>query len=223
MPSSAVDFRFGEAVELLRYGKFRLLAFQTQILASEALIIEPPYPYFAVQPAAEFIFAAKYDYINLAYFYDWGETSRWNTPSVYYEIHHFGNPFKSVDLIQTPEYQEGYYRGNHIRKSDIENSCVVFYDKSINYKLWNSTGVNPENIFVENTTFYFNFHKTYFTQVYDILKKNWNLLSELIDLLKENNELTIEYMDWEYKHVGYQLGMVPKDDLLAAVKAKLKK
>ena len=183
---------FGEAIELLRYGKFRLLAFQVQIPASEALVIEPPYPYFKAPPAVETIFESRYDYINLAYFYHWGETSRQldgTKPKVYYEIHHFGDPFKEVKLIQTPEYREGYYRGNHIRKSDLENSCIIFYNKKINIKLWNATGADPEDVFVEFTMFYYNFHEKYFPQVFDILKRNWNLLSEIRDLLKKEKKV----------------------------------
>ncbi|GAH95138.1 unnamed protein product [marine sediment metagenome] len=190
MTGGTLGFTVGEAVELLRYGKFRLLAFQVQIPASEALKIEPPYPYFKKPPAVESIFETRYDYINLAYFYHWGETSRQldkSTPKVYYEIHHSGNPFKEVKLIQTPEYREGYYRGNHIRKSDLENPCIIFYNKAINIKLWNATGdyPEPEDVFVEFTLFYYNFHEKYFPQVYDILMRNWNLLGEIRDLLKE--------------------------------------
>lgn len=198
----------GETIELLRYGKFRLLAFQVNIPKEDAIDVQPPYPYFKHEPAAEGTFEARYDYINLGYFYDWGETSRWNTPMVYYEIHAFGNPYKETKLIKTPEYREGYYRGNHIRRSDIENSCAVFYNKRIEVKLWNSTGgwTTPEDVFVEFTMFYYNFHDKYFPQVFDILMRNWTLLRDIKNLL--------------YTKAGCDLGMLKPHKLEDIIRAE---
>lgn len=220
MTGEIISFGAGEAMDLLRYGKFRLLAFQVQIPASEAITIEPPYPYFKVPPAVESIFEGRYDYINLAYFYHWGETSRQlegTSPEVYYEIHHFGDPFKEIKLIKTPEYREGYYRGNHIRKSDLENTCLIFYNKSLNIKLWNATGADPKDVFVEFTMFYYNFHEKYFPQVYDVLMRNWNLLGEIRDLLAKESKMNVEYRDWKYTHVDIT---VPKSTIADILKKK---
>ena len=223
MTGEIISFQVGEAMDLLRYGKFRLLAFQVQIPASEAVTIEPPYPYFKVPPAVESIFEGRYDYINLAYFYHWGETSRQlegTLPKVYYEIHYSGDPFKDVKLIRVPEYREGYYRGNHIRKSDLENTCLIFYNKSINIKLWNATGADPEDVFVEFTMFYYNFHEKYFPQVYDVLMRNWNLLNNIASLLGETKQIHVEYEDWIYKQAQYQMGTISKEEFEKVLKRK---
>lgn len=215
-----LTFSFGEAAQLVRYGKFTVLHFSLDIPASEAVVISPPYPFFKSRPAVEAVYEIRYSYVVFTERYNFGDTSR--PDKVYYELHQFGWPFPKG--MSVPEYREGYYCGNRINLSNLENHCThIFSGRDIHIKLWNATGNAPEDVYFDISVWYYAFHKKYVEKVYDILFKQWDLTQRIIDLLAENKLLMNEFLDWEYKKAGAELGVIPKDIIEDILKKKTRR
>ncbi len=193
-----LTFTAGECLDMIRYGKFTLLTFSVQIPKEEAVTIVPPYPYFLTPAAVEARYSLRTNYLVITSSYNWGNTSRPN--KVYYEIHQFGWPFPAgISRMAAPEYKEGFLCGTHIKECDIDNQSHLFCAEDFRVLLWNATGEEPEDIYVEFAIWFYTYHKKYFHEVFNILTRNWNLMQTLIGLMRRN--------------IMFQAGKLPDEEL----------
>ena len=169
-----IEFRVGEAIELLRYGKFTLLSLAGTIPAVEAVTItETP---SVKPPAVEAVYHIVPGWIVLTERFNWGETSR--PDKVYYELWQYGKTIPTA-------YQEGFYCGSMIRGSNIDNICThIFAADRIHVKLWNATGAAPEDVYYDFTVWYYTYMAMHHDKVMAIFLKTPDTLKAILEVLK---------------------------------------
>jgi len=135
-----ITFGFGEAIELLKYGKFTLLSLYGEIPKEDAVkITSIP---MTEPPAVETVYGVKEGWVILTERYNWGSTSRPN--KVYYEL--WNEPAGILKKIPMTMENVGFYCGAKIRESNIENRCThLLCAGKIHLKLWNCSDP-PEDV-----------------------------------------------------------------------------
>ena len=172
-----IEFGVGEAIELLKCGKFTLLSLSGTIPAAEAVdIVSTPMPR-AVPPSVEAIYHIEPGFVVLTERFNWGETTR--PDKVYYELWQYGGG----RYFKTP-YAEGFYCGSKIRGSNVDNVCThIFAGERIHVRLWNCSSP-AEDVYYDFTVWYFTYPGGLHGEVLEILLRETNLLSACLEELK---------------------------------------
>ena len=168
-----IEFGVGEAIELLRYGKFTLLSLAGTIPAAEAVeITETP---SVKPPAVEAVYHIIPHWLVVTERFNWGETSR--PDKVYYELWQYGK------IIPTA-YEEGFYCGSMIRGSNVDNVCThIFAAERIHVKLWNATGLSPADVYYDFTVWYYTYMEMHHDKVMEIFLKTPDTLQKILEVL----------------------------------------
>jgi len=181
-----ITFGFGEAMELLQYGKFTVLSLYGEIAKEDATeITSIP---MTEPPAVEAVFTVKEGWVILTERYNFGETSR--PDKVYYEL--WNEPGQAI-LKKIPMRQEniGFYCGAKIREANVENHCThLLCGGKIRAKFWNCSDP-PEDVVYSLSVWYYTYRIEYHDEVMRIMRKTPTLLSEIIEVLKKKGEIEI--------------------------------
>ncbi len=201
----SIAFPLDNAIEAMRYVKPTFFSFQLDIPAEEAETIEGPFPYFKSEPAVQVTFTATWNWSIMLGSFNWGDTSR--PGKVYYEIHIFGDPYDELDLPVpvAPVFREGFFNNAFVLRSNIENPAPhIFVDDRIEFKIWNATGSDPEDVYVECTFWYFAIRNEYLEKVYEPYVRDTKLLSDQVKLTKA--------------HLGLAAGLLGPSDIVDLLK-----
>lgn len=177
--------RYGEVLELWRYGLFTKGTFFFQIPKEYAVtfpaILDTPIHIFP--PAVQITYNIREDYIGIMDKFDFGDTSR--PAKVYIEWYIGGWPYPAgITRMFAPEFRPGYKGGTYITKSASTSLLPYITGDFATFKFWNTTGVAPEDVYFEATIFYYTFQRKYYKEVYSIMMRDWVLLQEIINLLR---------------------------------------
>lgn len=186
-----VAYTIGESLELWRYGQFFLTTVSFQMAKELAvtlpwqyqLRVTPALPVSAPEPAVDLTLYLREDYIAILDTIDFGDSSR--PGKIYVEYFIKGWPYPAgVTRMFAPEYKEGYQGATYIRKCNLHAAISFLISDNVQFKYWNTTGNNPEDVYYESTMVGYTFHTKYYKEVYDIVMRNWVLLQKIINLIK---------------------------------------
>lgn len=169
-----IQFDVGEAIELLKYGKFTLLSLYGTIDSADATTItKTP---MDVAPAVETIYDIRDDWRVITERFNWGETSRPN--KVYYEL------WNDPGELKTIAENMGFYCGSKIREANIDNICThILSGGKIHVKLWNCSSP-AQDVDYDFTVWYYTYMKENHEEVMKILLRTPNTLQAILDVLK---------------------------------------
>ena len=176
-----ISYNVEEAIETLRYVKPTFFSFDIDIPKEDAVKIEGPYPVFSSIPSVEITFSPSWNWSILLSTFDFGDSSR--PGKIYYEIHVKGNPYDELTLPApaAPVYRDGYYLSSFILVSNLQNSATnLFVDDELTFKVWNSTGSSPEDVYLETTFHYLAIPFEYLEAVYTPYTRDSSTLSDLV-------------------------------------------
>ena len=178
-----ITFGFGEAIELLQYGKFTLFSLYGEIAKEDAVTItsipmtEPP--------AVEAVYGIKDGWAIITERFNFGATSRPN--KVYYEL--WNVPGAIQKKISLREENIGFYCGAKIRESNIENHCThLLCGGEIHIKFWNCSDP-PEDVIYDFACWFFTYRLEYHDEVMRIMRKTPVILSEIAEMLRKEGEI----------------------------------
>ncbi|MEA1998132.1 MAG: hypothetical protein U9N61_02230 [Euryarchaeota archaeon] len=175
------SYNVEEAIETLRYVKPTFFSFDIDIPKEDAVTVEGPYPIFDSIPSVEVTFRPTWNWSILLTNFDFGDSSR--PGKIYYEIHVKGNPYEELTLPApaAPVFRDGFYVNAFILVSNLRNSCTTFFvDDELTFKVWNSTGADPEDVYLEATFHYIAIPFEYLQSVYAPYTRDSSTLSDLV-------------------------------------------
>lgn len=176
-----ISYNVEEAIETLRYIKPTFFSFDVDIPKEDAVTIEGPFPIFSSIPSIEVTFSPTWNWAILLNSFDFGDSSR--PGKIYYEIYVKGNPYDELTLPApiAPIYRDGFFLNAFILVSNLQNNATnIFVNKELTFKVWNSTGASPEDVYLETTFHYFAIPFEYLESVYTPYTRDSSTLSDLV-------------------------------------------
>jgi len=178
-----ITFGFGEAIELLKYGKFTLLSLYGEISKEDAVkITSIP---MTEPPAVEAVYGVKEGWVVLTERYNFGSSSRPN--KVYYEI--WNEPGEIRKKIPMTIENIGFYCGAKIRESNIENRCThILCGGEIHVKFWNCSDP-PEDVVYDFACWYYTYRIRYHDEVMRVMRRTPMAIEEIAAILRKEGEI----------------------------------
>ena len=178
-----ISYNVEEAIETLRYVKPTFFSFDIDIPKEDAVTIEGPYPIYSSVPSVEVTFSPTWNWSILLSSFDFGDSSR--PGKIYYEIHIKGNPYEELTLPApaAPVYRNGFYQNAFILVSNLQNDATsIFVNDELTFKMWNSSGADPEDVYLETTFQYFAIPFEWMQSIYTPLVRDSATLNDIVVL-----------------------------------------
>lgn len=184
-----LSYTIGESLELWRYGKFFLTTISFQIPKEYAITlpweyqlrVTPAVPVSTIVPAIDLTLYLNEEWVAILDVINFGDTSI--PGKIYTEYFIKGNPYPAgVTVMYAPAYTEGYQGATYIRKCNLNSPMSFVIADNVQFKFWNTTGNDPEDVYFEASMYGYTFHTRYYTEVYDIVMRDWVLLQEILTM-----------------------------------------
>lgn len=148
-----VNFTVSEAIELVKWGKFSLVALD---LIIPAAVTDPVVAHVPISEG----------YRILTERFNWGGTD-------------------IPDMVAYELWDEnGFYCGNNIRQSNIDNRCTHLFSASfIDLYLWNITPAPRADVYVDFACWYFTYREENHERVMAVLQRKERLLEKILETL----------------------------------------